>query len=47
MKISSKAVVCMILVLLIVMGLIFMMSYFKFQTTLATLKRHRFRPDAG
>ncbi len=41
MKISSKAVVCMILVLLIVMGLIFMMSYFKFQTTLATLIQNR------
>jgi hypothetical protein len=31
----------MILVLLIVMGLIFMMSYFKFQTTLATLIQNR------
>ncbi len=41
MKISSKAVVCIILVLLIVMGLIFMMSYFKFQTTLATLIQNR------
>ncbi len=41
MKISSKAVACMILVLLIVMGLIFMMSYFKFQTTLATLIQNR------
>jgi hypothetical protein len=41
MKISSKAVICMILVLLIVMGLILMMSYFKFQTTLATLIQNR------
>lgn len=41
MKISSKALVSMILVLLIVMGLIFMMSYFKFQTTLATLIQNR------
>ena len=31
----------MILVLFIVMGLIFMMSYFKFQTTLATLIQNR------
>lgn len=31
----------MVLVLLIVMGLIFMMSYFKFQTTLATLIQNR------
>ena len=31
----------MILVMLIVMGLIFMMSYFKFQTTLATLIQNR------
>jgi hypothetical protein len=31
----------MILVLLVVMGLIFMMSYFKFQTTLATLIQNR------
>lgn len=41
MKIPSKALVCMILVLFIVMGLIFMMSYFKFQTTLATLIQNR------
>ena len=41
MKISSKAMISMILVLLIVMGLIFMMSYFKFQTTLATLIQNR------
>jgi hypothetical protein len=41
MKISSKALISMILVLLIVMGLIFMMSYFKFQTTLATLIQNR------
>ncbi len=41
MKISSKAVFCMILVLLVVLGLIFMMSYFKFQTTLATLIQNR------
>ena len=41
MKISSKAIIGMILVLLIVMGLIFMMSYFKFQTTLATLIQNR------
>ena len=41
MKISSKALISMILVLLIVMGLIFMMSYFKFQTTLATFIQNR------
>jgi len=41
MKISSKALISMILVLFIVMGLIFMMSYFKFQTTLATLIQNR------
>lgn len=41
MKISSKAIISMILVLLIVMGLIFMMSYFKFQTTLSTLIQNR------
>jgi hypothetical protein len=41
MKISSKALISMILVLLIVMGLIFMMSYFKFQTTLETLIQNR------
>jgi hypothetical protein len=41
MKISSKALISMILVLLIVMGLIIMMSYFKFQTTLATLIQNR------
>jgi len=41
MKISSKAIISMILVLLIVMDLIFMMSYFKFQTTLATLIQNR------
>ena len=41
MKISSKALISMILVLLIVMGLIFMMSYFKFQTTLANLIQNR------
>lgn len=41
MKISSKGLISMILVLLIVMGLIFMMSYFKFQTTLATLIQNR------
>jgi len=41
MKISSKALISMILVLLIVMGLIFMMSYFKFQTTLTALIQNR------
>ncbi|KPK03768.1 MAG: hypothetical protein AMJ56_18540 [Anaerolineae bacterium SG8_19] len=41
MKISSKAIVSMILVLMIVMGLIFMMSYFKFQTTLEALIQNR------
>jgi hypothetical protein len=41
MKIASKALISMILVLFIVMGLIFMMSYFKFQTTLATLIQNR------
>jgi hypothetical protein len=41
MKISSKALISMILVLFIVMGLIFMMSYFKFETTLATLIQNR------
>jgi hypothetical protein len=41
MKVSSKALISMILVLLIVLGLIFMMSYFKFQTTLANLIQNR------
>jgi hypothetical protein len=41
MKVSSKALISMILVLFIVLGLIFMMSYFKFQTTLTTLIQNR------
>jgi hypothetical protein len=41
MTTSSRTLICAVLVLLVVMTLLFMMSFFKFQTTLTTLVQNR------